>query len=206
MSDNLYLEYGNIKDYHAATLESFSDEWCSSIVNENRRKESQLARLLLDKIIQETLKKTIHEVPLKKNKLGKPYLENYPNIFISITHSHGYVWVALCYSPIGIDFEKIDPDYTHDLKIAFNQADWKVLDGDHLQIYKYFSLKESYSKMTGTGFTKEPLSITINEVESNSFTHIFDVKNCKFVLTLIVKDLNTINCFKLKNFCDTTTL
>ena len=206
MSDNLYLEYGNIEDYHSATLETFSDEWCNSIVNENRRKESQLARLLLDKIVQKILKKSIQKVPLKKDKLGKPFFENYPNLFISITHSHGYVWVALCRVPIGIDFENIDPYCANDLKIAFNKADWEFLHDNSLQIYKYFSLKESYSKMIGTGFTKEPLSISIDELESNSFAHIFDIKNYNFVLTLIVKDSIAINYHKLKEFCDTTTL
>jgi phosphopantetheinyl transferase len=109
-------------------------------------------------------------------------------LYISITHSHGHVWTAIASSPIGIDFEKIDPSFKNDLKIAFDDSDWKLLVGDTEQIYKYFSLKESYSKMTGTGFTLEPSEIKISSLKHKTFINIFENKSSSFIFTLIAQN------------------
>jgi phosphopantetheinyl transferase len=188
MSDFLHLEYGHILDYEPAEPLKFSDDWCNSIVDSKRQKESQLARLLLNKICQKIIQKSITEALFKKDISGRPYFEKYPDLYISITHSHGHVWTAIASSPIGIDFEKIDPSFKNDLKIAFDDSDWKLLVGDTEQIYKYFSLKESYSKMTGTGFTLEPSEIKISSLQHKTFINIFENKSSSFIFTLIAQN------------------
>jgi phosphopantetheinyl transferase len=188
MSDFLHLEYGHILDYEPAELIKFSDDWCNSIVDSKRQKESQLARLLLNKICQKIIQKSITEALFKKDISGRPYFEKYPDLYISITHSHGHVWTAIASSPIGIDFEKIDSSFKNDLKIAFDDSDWKLLVGDTEQIYKYFSLKESYSKMTGTGFTLEPSEIKISSLQHKTFINIFENKSSSFIFTLIAQN------------------
>jgi 4'-phosphopantetheinyl transferase len=161
--------------------------------------ESQLARLLLDKICIKHLNKNLRQCAFKKDEFGKPILENYPNLHISISHSQGYVWTAASDSPLGIDFEQIEPDFKDDLKIAFDEEDWQFVSCHPDLIFKYFSLKESYSKMIGTGFTREPSDIKICKLQDKSFTDVFKNKNksSRFIFTLIVKDFEPIN---LPNF------
>lgn len=200
MSDFLHLEYGHILDYEPKELLKFSDDWCHKIADEKRQKESQLARLLLDKICLKIINKTIAEALFRKNELGRPQFVNYPDLFISITHSHGHVWAAMANSPIGIDFEKIDPTFTEDLKIAFDETDWQMLDGDCSEIYKYFSLKESYSKMTGTGFTREPSEIKISALQDKTMVNIFENKSSSFIFTLIAKNFEPNIYLNLKQY------
>jgi phosphopantetheinyl transferase len=185
MSDFLQIQYGHVSDYETQVLLKFNDDWCNSITDEKRQKESQLARLLLDKICRNTLKRTIKKAGFKKDYLGRPFFENYPNLFISITHSDGYVFVAVSNSAVGIDFEKIDLDSSEDLKIAFNDTDWKIVSNDVNSLFKYFSLKESYSKMIGTGFTSEPANIQIESLEMNCHSVFFENNDLKYIFTII---------------------
>lgn len=200
MSDFLHLEYGHILDYEPEELLKFSDDRCNSIVDSKRQKESQLARLLLDKICQKIIQKSITEALFKKDKSGRPYFGKYPDLYISITHSHGHVWTAIASSPIGIDFEKIDPSFKNDLKIAFDEADWQLVSNDCIQIYKYFSLKESYSKMTGTGFTHEPSEIKISSLQHKTLISIFENKSGSFIFTLIAQDFEPNNYLNLNQY------
>jgi phosphopantetheinyl transferase len=188
MSQLLHLEFDHISRFGIAELLNFSDAWCESIVDERRRMESQLARLLLDRSCQKILQKKLTACTFKKNEFGKPYLENHPDLYLSITHSHGYVCTAISDSAIGIDFEKIDPAFSDDLSIAFDEHDWREVSKDTILIYKYFSLKESYSKMTGSGFTQEPSSIKISELQHKTFVNIFENNSSSFIFTLIAKD------------------
>jgi phosphopantetheinyl transferase len=106
-------------------------------------------------------------------------------LFLSITHSHGYVFVVVSNSPVGIDFEKIDSFSSEDLKIAFNELDWKTVSADLNSLFKYFSLKESYSKMIGTGFTTEPAEIQLVDIEKNSYYSFFEINGLRYVFTII---------------------
>ena len=202
MNHFLLIEYENVSNFRDDTLSSFSDEWCDRILDINRKKESLLARLLLDKICLKVLGKKISEAELRKTNLGMPYLKNYPDLKISISHSHGHVWVAASNCPIGIDFEKIDIHLKNDLKEAFNKNDWNSISEDYKEIFKYFSLKESYSKMTGTGFTENPAEIRLIDLNKNIFFKFFENTSSSFILTLISKDFepnNVVNFSFLEN-------
>jgi len=200
MNDFLHLEYGHISDYESELLSNYKDDWCNSIVDIKRQKESLLARLLLDKICRKNIRKTLAEALFKKDSQGRPYFQNHPELFISITHSHGHVWTAIAASPIGIDFEKIDPAFKNDLKIAFDEADWQLVSNDCMEIYKYFSLKESYSKMIGTGFNREPSEIKISELQHKTLVNIFENKSSSFIFTLIAQDFEPNNYLNLKQY------
>jgi phosphopantetheinyl transferase len=172
MEPYLFIEHHHTSQFEIEELLSFSDAWCQKIIDLNRKKESLLARLLLDKLCKKIGLHSIHECGLKKTELGKPFFSNAPDVHLSITHSDGFVWVAISNSPIGIDFEKINNEAKEDLKIAFDLADWNVVAHDVNLVFKYFSLKESYSKMTGTGFTMEPKKIQISLLDKNKCCYL----------------------------------
>jgi phosphopantetheinyl transferase len=140
---------------------------------------------LVNKLCEKLELGTIHECGFKKDSKGRPYFSNHPNLFLSITHSHGYVFVVVSNSPVGIDFEKIDSFSSEDLKIAFNELDWKTVSADLNSLFKYFSLKESYSKMIGTGFTTEPAEIQLVDIEKNSYYSFFEINGLRYVFTII---------------------
>jgi 4'-phosphopantetheinyl transferase len=129
--------------------------------------------------------KSLFEVGFIKDFNGKPYFSKKPNLHISISHSNGFVLVGLSNIPFGIDIEKIDYVNFKDLKIAFTSYDWSLISHDIKLIYQYFSLKESYSKMIGTGFTKEPSQIEIDLIKNNSFVKFINNNEDTYVITLI---------------------
>jgi phosphopantetheinyl transferase len=189
MNNLLHIEFDHISSYEVSTLLKFSDDWCNSIIDTKRKMESLLARLLLDRICKKIINKNLAQCTFKKNEFGKPFFEDYPDLYISITHSNGYVCTAVSDSAIGIDFEKIDTEFSEDLRIAFDEDDWQKVSKDPFLIYKYFSLKESYSKMMGVGFTQEPSTIKISELKNNIFVRFF-LKNKRniYLFTMIAKN------------------
>ena len=105
MNNLLHIEFDHISSYEVSTLLKFSDDWCNSIIDTKRKMESLLARLLLDRICKKIINKNLAQCTFKKNEFGKPFFEDYPDLYISITHSNGYVCTAVSDSAIGIDFE-----------------------------------------------------------------------------------------------------
>lgn len=181
----LLIEHDHISKFEFEDLLPFSDPWCEKLTDIQRKKESLLARYLINEICKKQNLGSIYECGFKKDNIGRPYFSNHPDIFISITHSNGYVFVAASNSALGIDFEKIDANATEDLKIVFNNADWKTVSNDVNSIFKYFSLKEAYSKMIGTGFMSEPADIQIETLELNSHSVFFDNNDSKYIFTII---------------------
>jgi phosphopantetheinyl transferase len=189
MEPYLYLEHHHTSQFELDELLCFSDAWCQKIIDLPRKKESLLSRLLLDKLCKSLGYRSIKECGFKKNEKGKPYFANEPEVHLSITHSSGYVWVAVSSSPIGIDFEKVNIEYKNELEIAFSKSDWEFVSSDVQKIYQYFSLKESYSKMTGTGFTMEPAKINLKLLKKNCFYTFFEKNEIMYVFTAIALHL-----------------
>ena len=184
MEPYLYIDHNHTSQFELDELLNFSDVWCQKINDLSRKKESLLARLLLDKLCKKMGLRSIQECGFNKNEKGKPYFSNEPEVHLSITHSDGYVWVAVSNSAIGIDFEKVNIEAKNELEIAFNKSDWEFVSNNVKTIFQYFSLKESYSKMMGTGFTMEPAKIEISLLHKNGFYTFLKSANDSYVLTL----------------------
>jgi phosphopantetheinyl transferase len=194
----LAIFYDHILNYNLTELQEYDDIFCENFTVENRKKESLLARYLLNKLTSKVIKKTIQECNFKKDDAGKPFLENYPQLHISITHSKGHVWAAIADIPIGIDFEKIEPDFKEHLKVAFNEKDWNRMNGSTNLIYEKFSTKEAYSKILGSGFTDEPSLIELEEIVYDCAHKHFQTNSGSYILTVMVQDTNS-NLYNLLN-------
>jgi phosphopantetheinyl transferase len=184
MEPYLYIDHNHISQFELNELQTYSDTWCQKIMDLSRKKESLLARLLLDKLCKKLGFGSIDKCGFNKNEKGKPFFSNEPEVHLSITHSDGYVWVAVSNSPIGIDFEKVSIESKNELEIAFSDNDWKFVSNDFQKIFQYFSLKESYSKMTGTGFTIDPTKIELTLLRKNGFYTSLKSASHSYVLTL----------------------
>ena len=90
---------------------------------------------------------------LYKDKNGKPYLEK---DYISISHSHEYVVVAIGDFPIGIDIQKIE--YKEKVVSLFSE------EVHNAKVFtRLWALKESYGKYLGIGLNKEVLKKDYSE-------------------------------------------
>jgi len=130
---------------------SYRIEKLKKIKNEKHFNESASAEALLCF----AAKKEGLPLPLdiKTYQDGKPYAEN---INFSISHSHGKVLVALSDSAVGADIQKINP--SQNLKVAkkfLTGEECSNLDND--KFFRFFTMKESYFKMTGEGLPLSPV-------------------------------------------------
>ncbi len=90
---------------------------------------------------------------------GKPFLVNHPDIFFNLSHSGNTVMCAVSDTEVGCDVQKIT---SSDLRIAdrfFHESEAKALskisDENERRIlfFRMWTLKESYIKATGRGFS-----------------------------------------------------
>ena len=96
-------------------------------------------------------------------KYGKPYLSEGP--FFNLSHTGDYVCLAVSEtSPVGIDIEQHrSEDFLSLGKTAFHADEIDYLEKELTaeRFFTIWTLKESYAKMFGTGFSVEPSSFCI---------------------------------------------
>jgi len=94
---------------------------------------------------------------------GKPYLPEGP--FFNLSHSGDYVCLAVSESStVGIDIEQHrSEDFLSLGKTAFHADEIDFLEKEPTaeRFFTIWTLKESYAKMVGTGFSVEPSSFCI---------------------------------------------
>ncbi len=116
-----------------------------------------------------------------------PYLVQYPELRISITHSYPYCIGAVSDFPIGIDLEKVIPlraslinHYFHPNEIKHISTETDT-DEYNKQAITYWTRKEAVSKLLGLGMKMDFKQIdTINdylEINKNNFSKI-NLKSC----------------------------
>ena len=95
------------------------------------------------------------EFEYRKN--GKPYLYGYDNIFFNLSHSGDYVMCVVSGSEVGCDIQKID---RADIRLAerfFTEREYHAIADLPTEeertdmFYRYWTLKESFMKVTGLG-------------------------------------------------------
>lgn len=116
--------------------------------------ESDCAKRILAAMLCDKLGCRADELHFEKGERGKPFLSNNP-CFFSVSHSGGFVAVAVADEEIGIDIETIKQRRQSVEKRVFNESEIKLIaestDCDEA-FYRLWTLKESYLKAIGTGF------------------------------------------------------
>jgi 4'-phosphopantetheinyl transferase len=93
---------------------------------------------------------------------GKPYVTGGPHF--SLSHSGGYAMLAVDDEPVGADIEKwIGDDYLALAGVSFHERERAVLERapSAKTFFDTWTLKESYVKMLGTGFSIDPKSFYV---------------------------------------------
>ena len=117
--------------------------------------QSETAKNLLLRVLDRDYDIKAQEI-LRTDK-GKPYIINGP--CFSISHSRGYVGIAVTDSDIGIDLEVVRPYHEKLPKRIFSPNEYKWFCSRRetkLDFFTLWTLKESYYKYLGTGLTGFP--------------------------------------------------
>lgn len=119
--------------------------------------QSRRARQLLEMALKRDYPQIRTPVRLKKETNGKPFLADYPGIYISLSHSGPYAACAVADGPVGIDvearrprrsFERVVQKLHPQERAALEQAEGA--DRETL-FYNLWVLKESFIKADGRG-------------------------------------------------------
>lgn len=126
-------------------------------------KEDKIRSLIGDLLSEYALKKyfdlDIKNSVISLNKYGKPEIENSKNIHYNISHSSEYVVCAVSDVEIGIDIEKKREINCIDISSRyFSVEENGLIEGKTYKksldaFYKLWTLKESYIKCCGKGFS-----------------------------------------------------
>ncbi len=131
---------------------------------------------------------------------GKPYIEN--EKFFNISHSGDYVVLACDDNNIGIDIEFNKPrNFSSITNRCFNNTEIDFIyksDEPLNAFYKLWTLKESYLKFTGSGFSLSPKNFTFEFLDDD----IFLKNNCElnFYINTTLKNHTISLCTYDKNF------
>ena len=115
----------------------------------------------------------VNEDDIKFNKFKKPYIENGP--FFNISHSKDIVVFVKSEEPIGIDIEYVNEKNLNIIKYAFSdvEQDYILNSYDELskseRLTKYWTIKESLFKASGSDKYIEPRDISVNNGDKLSF-------------------------------------
>lgn len=153
----LLYDFSNDKhtlDELSALLGKQRYEYCRRMKSENSGLASAFAFLLL----RYGLKKLygITDIPeLIIGEHGKPYLKDLPDIHFSLSHAKSRVVCAAAGSPVGVDIQDIRPLSASVSRKFLAESEIKRIDpDDSTALCRAWSIKESYSKMTGNGFSE----------------------------------------------------
>ncbi len=82
--------------------------------------------------------------PIEKDRNGKPFFPDHPELFFSISHTRTHVMAVLGDSPCGCDVEYV--------RHIYPEVPGRVCGGEELSVFDFFQcwvLKESYMKVSG---------------------------------------------------------
>jgi phosphopantetheinyl transferase len=180
--DSYFLSLHHISEFESS-VHIFQSEYIKKFVDENRKKESIVARVALDRLCKNYFGKGLTELGFYSDALGRPLFEAH-GVWCSISHSHGWVLAGISSDPFGLDIEKIDEENGQQLELAFSSSEWMQIRGDSKKIFFAFSKKESMSKFFGHGFHINPDEL---KADSGQFEWKGSMKSqqaAEFVITL----------------------
>jgi 4'-phosphopantetheinyl transferase len=149
-------------------LRNLPEESCEAEMRHKTVKGAQrtlLGELISRKMIGKKIGIPSQEIHFMKTTNGKPYLDN-SSIKFNVSHSGEWVALAMANIDVGIDVEKFRKVNfniaTRFFSIEENELLEKLEGADKIKLFfDFWTLKESYLKLLGTGLTKSLSSFSI---------------------------------------------
>ena len=120
---------------------------------------------------------------LTYNSCGKPFMHPHPDWHFNIARTENRVFCIESDKPVGIDAEDISADHISAAELYFTEDEREYLtcSADKAAVFTViWTLKESYMKYLGSGFSVSPVSFSILPVCENSAVYDAE-KQCTFV-------------------------
>ncbi len=88
---------------------------------------------------------------------GKPFLKSFPELHFNFSHCPKAVFCAVADVPIGVDVEEIrnDEDVAREVFSEHERTQIKNAEIPEIRFTEYWTRKESYLKLLGTGLTDD---------------------------------------------------
>ncbi|MEH0020479.1 MAG: 4'-phosphopantetheinyl transferase superfamily protein [Desulfobacter sp.] len=98
------------------------------------------------------------DIHIRYQEHGAPFLEQCPNLCLSLSHSGIYTAAAVATTPgtvMGIDLEAVGdlPD-KHFMNTAFTRAEIRAMETAPADVFRHWTLKEAYLKYIRMGFNE----------------------------------------------------
>lgn len=145
------------------------------------RKGLELLRLGLEELYDIHLGEKELEARIKRGPHGKPFLDGREDIFFNISHCDGMAACGFDVCPIGIDLEHTAVLKKSLLKRILTEAEQDFMKKNEQDpvlyqelFYRFWTLKESYLKWNGMGFSLDPKSVSF-EMTLNEANDILDI-------------------------------
>lgn len=133
-------------------------------------------------VLSEKLHLNLFEIMIDYGKYGKPFINASSGLHFNISHSGDWAVCAVSKFPVGIDIELIQPIDLSIAKNCFTEKEFETMIGftDKTEQYSYFykiwTIKESYLKTIGLGFSKSPNSFG-TEINNNQISLTSEVES-----------------------------
>lgn len=142
---------------------------------------SLMGELLVRYMLETHFSLSRNAIRFQTNSFGKPELMDVKNLHFNLAHSGNWVVVAIDKNPIGIDIEEmksIDIDVMKEVLTTQEIKSLQALPANEQPSFFYdlWTLKESYVKYKGKGFTIPPSSISV-DVSTGNFIKLFDINS-----------------------------
>ena len=133
-------------------------------------------------VLSEKLHLNFSEILIDHDENGKPFYNSSSGIHFNISHSGDWSVCAVSELPVGIDIEMVQPIDLSIAKDCFTENEFKTMTGfaDKTEQLDYFytiwTIKESYLKAIGSGFSKAPDSFGV-AINNNQILLTGDVES-----------------------------
>ena len=159
-------------------LESLPAEEQSIVTKKIRMQDKQsalLTRVFLRKLLVQKYNLNRSKINFQKNKYGKPFLHEKEELHFNISHSGKYITFVFSDKPVGIDIEserELEPETLANFLHPLEKKHLFRKSGDKYEMFRIWTLKESYIKAVGMGMYKELTSFSVLDKEGKA--EIFD--------------------------------
>ena len=187
MINRVYIFDINNFDGNKSRLEMELSKQILSFISKYKLEDDYLRSLiawyLLKKYIKDDFFIDLNEENIVLNEMGKPYIES--EVYFNISHSNNFVAVIISESECGIDIEVYDKKRNWEVlkKNILTESELNSIN-DNVDIVKYWSIKEAYFKMLGTGITLSKLHENVDFTRINTM-NLTDSKGDEYYLSYI---------------------
>lgn len=138
-------------------------EKLARLKNENAKRLSLAAELSLIQAVKSVYPSAPLPLRYKRGEHGKPYLCDYPKLYINLSHSGDYAVCVASDCEVGIDIQQIRRANFRIAERYFTSQECEYIGGSEARFFELWSKKESYVKATGTGITVALNSFSVLE-------------------------------------------